>query len=64
MVANNRILAEDHKEAARRLGNLEQKYQDKKDECNTLKIKQVACDELVMELHVSVRADFKPQRYK
>ena len=42
VVANNRILVEDHKEATRRLGTLEQKYQDKKDECNSLKIKQVS----------------------
>ncbi len=41
MVANNRILVEDHKDASRRLGTIEQKYQDKKDECNNLKIKQV-----------------------
>lgn len=41
-MANNRILVEDHKEATRRLGTLEQKYQDKKDECNSLRIKQVS----------------------
>ena len=39
LMSSNKILAENHKEAVKKLTSAEQRLQDKKEECNVLRIK-------------------------
>ena len=41
LMASNKILAENHKDAVKKLTHTEQRLQDKKEECNMFKIKYV-----------------------
>lgn len=39
LMASNKILAENHKDAVMKLTTIEQRLQDRRDECSTLKMK-------------------------